>query len=120
MYKQKSYDQAKALLKASPKFAHVSAFVLCPARREIVTRMFSSTRDHLSELGFSTTHRMQGIDLKHIVNRGADLRPNQVVAKAFEKTFLPRALAEMDRDPAKKIALMLLDDTRMLKKTALL
>ena len=77
--------------------------------------MFSSTREHYASIGISDARRIQGFDLKNPVARGHDLGSNQVVAKAFEDVFLPRAASAFTDEPEKKWVMFSEDDTRKVR-----
>ena len=77
--------------------------------------MFSSTRQHYASIGISDARRIQGFDLKNPVVRGDDLKANEVVAKAFEDVFLPRAASVFASDPEKKWVMFSEDGTRKVR-----
>ena len=64
----------------------------------MTANLFSKTKSHLAEYGFRKVARMQGYDLTHPQVRSENTRKNQVVAKAFEHVFLPRARKAFDAD----------------------
>ena len=77
--------------------AGAEAFVVCPKEREDALQMFSDTRKHLIESGFSKSevHRLMGVDCD-VIPRGwseDDLKKHRFLGKYFATTFKSAALA---------------------------
>ena len=93
----------------------MAALVLCPVRREDSEHLFSETRLQLRERGICDVHRMQGYDLQKSIFRAQGCAANEVVMKAFEDTFLRRAMSLFENDPGKKIVFFVEDDMTLRK-----
>ena len=71
---------------------------------------FQGTRVQFMERGFPAAERLQSYDLKGGGRRAKGVTPNQVVTKAVEEVFLPRAARVFDSAPHINIILLAEDD----------
>ena len=88
----------------------VAALVLCPLRRDAAVGYFETTSQQLIGAGVHSAQRMQGYDLAKGVKKQQACSSTQVVMKAFEDIFLPRAQRMFDTDPQLKFILFVEDD----------
>ena len=88
----------------------VAALVLCPLRRDAAVGYFETTAQQLIGAGVHNARRMQGYDLAKGVKKQQACSTNEVVMKAFEDVFMPRAQKMFDADPQLKFVLFVEDD----------
>ena len=95
---------------AHEECAPVAALVLCPLRRDAAVGYFEKTAEQLIGAGVLNAQRMQGYDLAKAPKAAQACTSQQVVMKAFEDIFMPRAQRMFDADPQLKFVLFVEDD----------